>query len=146
MQLNELKRATPQKKEKRVGRGGKRGKTSGRGTKGQKARSGHKMRPAIREILKKLPKQRGYAFASIQDAALVVNLKDLESSFKAGEVVNAKVLIERGLIRARKNASTAPIVKILGTGELSKSLIIKGCKVSETAKAAIEKAGGSIEK
>lgn len=145
MQLHELTRKTPNKKEKRVGRGGKRGKTSGRGTKGQKARSGHKMRPAIREILKKLPKQRGYAFASIQAAALVVNLKDLETNFKVGEIVNPKVLIERGLIRVRKNASSQPVVKILGTGELTKKLTIAGCKVSESAKAAIEKAGGSIE-
>ena len=145
MQLHELTRKTPNKKEKRVGRGGKRGKTSGRGTKGQKARSGHKMRPAIREILKKLPKQRGYAFTSIQAAALVVNLKDLETNFKAGDIVNPKVLTERGLIRVRKNASSMPVVKILGTGELTKKLTIAGCKVSESAKAAIEKVGGSIE-
>lgn len=146
MQLNELKRKTPNKKEKRVGRGGKRGKTSGRGTKGQKARAGHRIRPAIREILKKLPKQRGYAFKSIKAPALVVNLKDLETNFKAGDVVNAKVLAELGLIRIRKNASSAPVVKILGTGELTKKLTVAGCKVSESAKAAIEKAGGSIEK
>lgn len=145
MQLNELKRKTPNKKSKRVGRGGKRGKTSGRGTKGQLARAGHRVRPAIREILKKLPKQRGYAFASIQAAAHVVNLKDLETTFKAGEVVNAKTLIERGLIRVRKNASVVPTVKILGTGELTKKLTFAGCKVSESARAAIEKVGGSIE-
>jgi large subunit ribosomal protein L15 len=145
MQLHELKRKTPNKRVQRVGRGGKRGKTSGRGTKGQDARSGHKKRPEIREILKKLPKLRGYAFTSIQAAALVVNLKDLEMAFKAGEVVNAKTLIERGLIRVRKNASSAPVVKILGTGELNKKLTISGCKVSKTAKEAIEKAGGSIE-
>ncbi|HEV8677414.1 MAG TPA: 50S ribosomal protein L15 [Candidatus Paceibacterota bacterium] len=145
MQLNELKRKTPNKRVQRVGRGGKRGKTSGRGTKGQDARSGHKKRPEIREILKKLPKLRGYAFNSIQAPALVVNLGALEASFKAGEIVNAKTLSERGLIRMRKNAQSKPVVKILGTGELSKKLVIAGCKVSGTAKAAIEKAGGSIE-
>lgn len=145
MQLNELKRVTPNKKAKRVGRGGKRGKTSGRGTKGQKARAGHKMRPAIREILKKLPKQRGYAFSSIQPAALVVNLKDLETHFNAGDTVNVKTLSEHGLIRVRKNATSIPAIKILGTGELTKKLTFAGCKVSESAKAAIEKAGGSIQ-
>ena len=145
MQLHELKRKTPNKRVQRVGRGGKRGKTSGRGTKGQDARSGHKKRPEIREILKKLPKMRGYAFNSIQDAAIVVNLKSLEAGFKAGEVVNPKTLSERGLIRMRKNTQSKPIVKILGAGELTKSLTIAGCKVSATAKAAIEKAGGSIE-
>ena len=145
MQLNELKRKTPNKRVQRVGRGGKRGKTSGRGTKGQDARSGHKKRPEIREILKKLPKLRGYAFNSIQAPAIVVNLKALEATFKAGEIVNAKTLEERGLIRMRKNLQTKPTIKILGTGELSKKLVIAGCKVSGTAKAAIEKAGGSIE-
>lgn len=145
MQLHELKRVTPNKSEKRVGRGGKRGKTSGRGTKGQKARAGHKIRPDYREKLKKLPKQRGYNFNSIQDAALVVNLKALEANFKAGEIVNPKVLSERGLIRMRKNASTAPTVKILGTGELTKKLVIAGCVLSASARAAIEKVGGSIE-
>ena len=59
MQLHELKRATPNKTAKRVGRGGGRGKTSGRGTKGQKARAGHSIRPDIREQLKKIPKLRG---------------------------------------------------------------------------------------
>ncbi len=145
MQLHELKRKTPNKRVQRVGRGGKRGKTAGRGTKGQLARAGHRVRPAIREILKKLPKQRGYAFNSIQAKALVVNLKALETNFKSGETITAKVLAERGLIRVRKNASSAPVVKILGTGELTKKLTISGCKVSESAKAAIEKAGGSIE-
>lgn len=145
MQLNELKRKTPNKKAKRVGRGGKRGKTSGRGTKGQDARSGHKKRPEIREILKKLPKLRGYSFNSIQASALVVNLKDLEATFKSGETINPKVLVERGVLRMRKNAQTFPTVKILGTGELTKKLTITGCKVSESAKLAIEKAGGSIE-
>ena len=145
MQLHELKRKTPNKRVQRVGRGGKRGKTSGRGTKGQDARSGHKKRPEISEILKKLPKMRGYAFNSIQDAALVVNLKALEATFKAGDVVNAKTLAERGLVRVRKNAQTLPTIKILGDGELTKKLTIAGCKVSASAKAAIEKAGGSIE-
>jgi large subunit ribosomal protein L15 len=145
MQLHQLKRKTPNKRVQRVGRGGKRGKTSGRGTKGQKARAGHKMRPAIREILKKLPKQRGYAFTSIEVPSFVVNLKDLEKNFKAGDTINAKVLAERGLIRIRKNEQTMPVVKILGEGELTKKLVFSGCKVSATAKAAIEKAGGSIE-
>jgi large subunit ribosomal protein L15 len=144
MQLNELKRKTPNKKSQRVGRGGKRGKTSGRGTKGQKARAGHKIRPAIREILKKLPKQRGYAFTSIEAKALVVNLKDLEANFSAGATVTPKVLAEMGLISVRKNSSTIPTVKILGTGSLTKKLNFSGVKVSAKAMAAIEKAGGSI--
>jgi large subunit ribosomal protein L15 len=60
MQAHTLKRNTPNKKTPRVGRGGVRGKTSGRGTKGQKARSGRKMRPEMRDLIKKIPKLRGH--------------------------------------------------------------------------------------
>jgi large subunit ribosomal protein L15 len=140
MQLNQLQRKTKNRKQKRVGRGrgsGK-GKTSGRGTKGQKARAGHKMMPAIREELKKLPKRRGYSFKSIQDKPLALNVASLERLFAAGDTVNAKSLAERGL-KAQGRA-----VKILGEGELSKKLTISGLKVSGTARTKIEKAGGSV--
>lgn len=145
MQLNDLKRKTPNKAHKRVGRGGGRGKTSGRGTKGQKARAGHRIRPDVREKLKKLPKLRGYQFNSIQAKALVVNVSALETAFRTGEEVTPKLLIDRGLIRIRKQASTAPIVKILGTGELTKKLTLSGCVVSASAKTKIEKAGGLVQ-
>ncbi|MCX6820011.1 MAG: 50S ribosomal protein L15 [Candidatus Adlerbacteria bacterium] len=147
MQLNELKRATAQKAPKRVGRGGGRGKTSGRGTKGQNARSGHKKRPDIREILKKLPKMRGRGIGglmSIQAKPLVVNVASLEMAFAAGDTITPAVLVERGLVRTRKNASKAPVVKILGDGELTKKFILSGCVVSASAKEKIEKAGGSV--
>lgn len=142
MQLNELKRITPQKDEKRVGRGGKRGKTSGRGTKGQKARAGHKIFPQVREQLKKLPKLRGYRQKSIQDKPLPVNLDALEMFFAAGDAVNPKVLIERGVIRYRKGET--PRVKVLGTGELTKKLNVSGCTISTAAREKIEKAGGTV--
>lgn len=60
MQLHELQPLHPAKNEKRIGRGGKRGTTSGRGTKGQKARSGHRIRPAERDLIQQLPKLRGF--------------------------------------------------------------------------------------
>lgn len=142
MQLHELQRKTPNKTDKRVGRGGIRGKTSGRGTKGQKARSGHRIRPDVREKLKKLPKLRGYQFNSIAVKPSVVNIAALEKAFTAGDAITPKVLLDQGLIRARKGAT--PLVKILGTGELSKKLIITGCTVSDSAKEKIEKAGGSV--
>lgn len=142
MQLNTLKRKTENKSHKRVGRGGGRGKTSGRGTKGQNARAGHKKRPDVREKLKKLPKLRGYSFGPISDKALVINVGALNEAFSAGDAINPKMLMERGLLRARKNAT--PLVKILGEGELTKKLTISGCKVSASAKEKIEKAGGSI--
>ena len=60
MQIHQLKREHPRQKARQIGRGGKRGKTSGRGTKGQLARAGHKLRPELRDLIKKLPKRRGY--------------------------------------------------------------------------------------
>lgn len=61
MQLHELQPFHATKTEKRIGRGGKRGTTSGRGTKGQKARAGHRIRPAERDLIQQLPKKRGFA-------------------------------------------------------------------------------------
>ncbi|MDE1925035.1 MAG: 50S ribosomal protein L15 [Patescibacteria group bacterium] len=145
MQLHDLQRKTPNKSEKRVGRGGGRGKTSGRGTKGQKARAGHKIWPNIREQIKKLPKLRGRGVAglhSIQQKPLVVNLDTLEKYFAAGDTVNFAALKERKLIRVRKG-QVMP-VKILGGGELTKKLSVSGCVVSGSAKQKIEKAGGSV--
>ncbi|HVU79994.1 MAG TPA: 50S ribosomal protein L15 [Candidatus Paceibacterota bacterium] len=138
MQLHELKRATPRKYVKRVGRGGGRGKTSGRGTKGQKARAGHRIMPAIREQLKKLPKRRGYSFKSIETKPSIVNVSLLEKMFAAGDTVTPKTLVERGAVRE------GAAVKILGDGELAKKLTVSGCSVSGSARAKIEKAGGSV--
>lgn len=66
MQIHNLKRIHKNKKDRIVGRGGKHAKTSGRGGKGQTARAGNKRRPELRDIIKKLPKMRGYQFKSIQ--------------------------------------------------------------------------------
>jgi ribosomal protein L15 len=66
MQIHNLKRTHKNKKDRLVGRGGKHAKTSGRGGKGQTARAGNKRRPELRDIIKKLPKNRGYQFKSIQ--------------------------------------------------------------------------------
>ena len=88
MQLHELKPKTARQNSKRIGRGrgsGK-GKTSGRGTKGQKARSGHKLRPELRDIIKKIPKLRGRGkniFTSIERKPAVVNLSLIEKTQQA---------------------------------------------------------------
>ncbi len=71
MQIHELKRTHKNKKDRIVGRGGKHAKTSGRGGKGQTARAGNKRRPELRDIIKKLPKNRGYQFKSIQKVFVV---------------------------------------------------------------------------
>ncbi len=144
MQLHELKRKTENQGSKRIGRGrgsGK-GKTSGRGTKGQKARAGHKIWPNMREILKKIPKRRGYKSPSIQGKPLIVNLATLEKFFSSGDTVNLKTLLERKTVRTRKGAT--PTVKILGDGDLTKKLTFSGVTVSASAKAKIEKAGGTV--
>jgi len=71
MQIHNLKRIHKNKKDRIIGRGGKHAKTSGRGGKGQTARAGNKRRPELRDIIKKLPKNRGYQFKSIRRAVIV---------------------------------------------------------------------------
>src|SRR4051812_40836969 len=95
MQLNNIKRNTKNKKAKIVGRGGKHAKTSGRGTKGQNARAGHKKRPEIRDFIKRIPKLRGRGKnlnTSIQVKPTVFNLGDLDKRFSAGDIVSPKTL------------------------------------------------------
>lgn len=142
MQLHELRPIHKLKRSKRVGRGGKRGTYSGRGIKGQKARAGRKLKPIIRELIKKYPKLRGYKFKSKKEKIAIVNLNVLEKKFKEGETVNPKILLERKIVRKIKGK--VPKVKILGRGELTKSLIIENCQVSKNAKEKIEKAKGAI--
>src|SRR3989344_8661171 len=144
MQLHQLKRNTPNREEKRVGRGGKRGKTSGRGTKGQKARAGHKLRPEVRDLIKKLPKLRGrgiHGLKTFRPKPSVVNVGTL-NVFPNGTVVTVSELIKQGLIGDRKSKTIR--VKLLGEGVLEKKLTIKGLTHSQSAKEKIEKAGGSI--
>ena len=138
MLLHELKRATPQKRAKpNIGRGGKRGNTSGRGQKGQKSRSGRRMRPAERDLIMRLPKLRGYNHKPHTPAMQVVNVKDLECV--AGNLVTRETLVAAGLIRD----AGAP-VKVLGEGELAKALTVEKLPVSASAKKKIEAAGGKI--
>ena len=146
MQIHEIKREHALKKPKLVGRGGTRGKTSGHGGKGQTARAGHRVRPAMRDIIKKLPKLRGHGKNRSQSVfyrgpEAVVNVGVL-GVFSSNDVVNPTALIAKGLIGAAFGKS--PKVKILGTGELTVALKVEGCTVSTVAKEKIEKAGGSV--
>lgn len=146
MQLHNLKKNKANKDKIRVGRGGAKGKTSGRGTKGQNARSGRKKRPEMRDIIKRIPKLRGRgknSLKSIQKDNVAINLAALESNFSAGEVVSLESLIEKKLLT--KVSGKNPNVKILGNGEIKKKLTIKGLKVSSGAKEAIVAVGGKIE-
>jgi len=146
MQIHNIQRLHKNKKKITVGRGSKRGKTSGRGTKGQKARAGHKIRPEIRDLIKRFPKLRGRgknSFKGFQISAIPVSVAILQKHFNAGEVVSPAILVEKKLAGSYKGGN--PIIKILSDGDLSKALTIEGCKVSKMAKEKIEKAGGTIK-
>jgi large subunit ribosomal protein L15 len=147
MQLHSISPRTKNKKNPPVGRGGKRGKTSGRGGKGQTARAGHKIRPEVRDLIWKLPKRRGHGknrartVRTNRISVSAVNLAALEAAYKAGETVSPATLLSKGLVRRAKGR--APFVKILGTGALTKALVIQGCSVSASAQKALAAAGGS---
>ncbi|MCA9363002.1 50S ribosomal protein L15 [Candidatus Kaiserbacteria bacterium] len=148
MQLHELKPTAARKSPKRVGRGGKRGKTSGKGHKGQKARAGNSTRPEMREIIKKLPKLRGHGVNRARtvnaerELPIVVNVSVLES-LESGTTVTPKVLVTAGIIATK--AKRAPKVKILGNGNLTKKINVEDCQVSQSAKEKIQSAGGSVK-
>ncbi len=149
MQLHELQRSTPRATAKRIGRGGKRGKTSGKGHKGQTARAGNSTRPEMRDLIKKLPKLRGHGknrartVNAERQLPVVVNLSVLETTFAAGDAVSPVTLVARGVVTT--NRKRVPVVKLLGTGTLTKALSVTGCQYSASAKTKIEAAGGSIQ-
>jgi len=132
---------------RRVGRGqsSTRGKQSGRGGKGQTARAGNKRRPEMRDIIKKLPKRRGYGknrgrtVDGTKPDALAIPLGRIDAAFKDGSEVSMKTLVGTGLLRTRKQRP----IKIVG-GTLSKKLSFSGIAVSASARAVIEKSGGTI--
>ncbi len=146
MKLHELKpNIGATHKKKRVGRGlgsGK-GKTSGRGEKGQTSRSGDQKLPARFEggqtpFIMRIPK-RGFV-SPHKKVYEIVNVGLLESKFESGEEVNPETLKEKGLVKK------GVLVKILGDGELTKSLTVKIHAISKSAEEKIISAGGSVEK
>jgi len=146
MQIHDIKREHKNKTKTRVGRGGKRGKTSGKGHKGQKARAGSKIRPEWRDIIKRLPKLRGRGvnqLKPINPKPQGVNVSAIESSFDAGAIISPKTLVAKKLVN--KISGKLPTVKILGTGEITKKVVIIDCQISGAAKEKVEKAGGTIK-
>ena len=143
MQLNNLEKLT--KARKRIGRGGDRGGTSGRGTKGQKARSGGGVHPAFEggqmPLSRRLPK-RGFTNMRFKQPVCTVNLRDLELRFENGSTIDHAALTDKNLIKG----SGRHVVKILGMGTLSKKLVVKANLFSKTAEQAIVKAGGEVHK
>ncbi len=143
MKLHELKNvagAIHRKKRVGCGEGGGHGKTSGRGGKGQTARSGSSMRPGFEggqmPLYRRLP-HRGFNNANFRSEIAVVNLRDLGRLGADVTHVNAALLAKEGLIRSGETS-----VKVLGDGEITRALEVTAARFSGSAKAKIEKAGG----
>jgi large subunit ribosomal protein L15 len=143
MKLHELKNvkgAIHRKKRVGCGEGGGHGKTSGRGGKGQSARSGSSIRPGFEggqmPLYRKLP-HRGFNQFNFRDEVAVINVGELDSLPANVTEANAESLAKAGLIRKGESR-----VKVLGTGEITRSLKITALKFSPSAKEKIEKAGG----
>ncbi len=142
MKLNELE--SLKKDRKRVGRGpgSGNGKTSGKGHKGQNARSGGGVRPGFEggqlPLYRRLSK-RGFNNYNFRTVYATVNVGDLER-FEEGTVITKELLIETGLVTKELDG-----IKILGNGELTKKLTVKANKFSSSAKTKIENVGGTIE-
>lgn len=132
------------KTRKRVGRGvgSGLGKTSGRGEKGQKARSGYSHKPGFEggqlPLYRRLPK-RGFSNAMFKTKYAVINLSDL-NKFENDAVITPELLKEMGLIKNQLDG-----IKVLGNGTLEKKLVVKAHKFSDVAKEQIEKLGGKAE-
>ena len=145
MKLHQLPtQKTQRTSARRIGRGfgsQKGGHTVGKGTKGQKSRSGGQTRPGFEggqvPLYKQLPKYRGFTARSGKPKG--INLSDLEAKFEDGASVTIKALRAAGLLR-----STEQEAKILGNGEIKKKLTIKGITLSKSAEEKITKAGGKI--
>ena len=143
MKLHELKNvkgAIHRKKRVGCGEGGGHGKTSGRGGKGQSARSGSSIRPGFEggqmPLYRKLP-HRGFNQAAFRNQHEVVNVGDLARLDAGVTEVNSAILAKAGIVRGDK-----VLLKVLGDGEVTRAFTITAAKFSETAKAKIEKAGG----
>lgn len=118
MQAHNLIRPKGQRNKRRIARGGKRGSFSGRGIKGQKSRAGRRIRPQIRDVIKKIHKRRGYgknrgkSFGHLQQKPQIVSLRRIEAVFEDDAHITARELAERGLVRGGKGKKL--VVKILG--------------------------------
>jgi large subunit ribosomal protein L15 len=140
LQLNKL--INIKKKRKRVGRGGDRGGFSGRGHDGQKCRPGAGSEISAQfeggqmPLSRRIPR-RGFNNFSKKTYSLV-NLSTLENKFSSGQEVTPELLREKGIIKGKKEC----FIKILGTGPLTKKLIIQADAFSKTAIQMIEKVGG----
>lgn len=144
MRVHHLKPAEGSRKKKiRVARGesGKRGKTAGRGTKGQKARNSTRVgfEGGQTPLHRRLPKMRGFK-NPFRVEFEIVNVDRLEKEFKAGDEITPEALRAKGLVPKRQRP-----VKILGQGEISKAFTVKVDAASKSAAEKIRAAGGTVE-
>lgn len=134
------------KKRKRIGRGGSRGGTSGKGHKGQKSRSGGKVAVGFEggqmPLYRRLPK-RGFNNTRFRVPVQEVNVGVLEAFFTDGDTINRALLIERGVISPRKSKGRF-LVKLLGGGSITKKLTVHVDRCSASASEMIAKAGGQV--
>jgi len=148
MQIHEIAKPDWLREKRRIGRGGKRGTYSGKGNKGQKARSGGNIPPDFEgqdtTLVQRSPKIRGFTSPKLPNIEISLDL--LEKHFKAGETVSPAILGEKKIAKFNKRSRTRRLarVKILANGKISKALNIEDCLISKGAKEAIEKAGGKI--
>ncbi len=141
MQLHELQPKTETRSKRRIGRGGKRGTTSGRGQKGQKARAGRNMRPGARDLVLRTPKKRGRGRNKNNPKSPKLLAISLKKIAKLSETqITKEVLLAHRIIR-----SLSQPAKIVGSGSLMTAKEFKGIPVSEGARKKIEKAKGNIE-
>lgn len=135
------------KKRKTIGRGGSRGGTSGKGTKGQKARSGGGVRPGYEggqmPLSRRLPK-RGFNNADFKRQVEIVSLARIANSFDSGVTVTIDDLVSKGLIAAKKSMGNTDrvFIKVLGNDELKKKLVIVAHAFSKSAAKRIQDSGG----
>jgi len=131
------------KKRKRIGRGGSRGGTSGRGHQGQGSRSGGSVGDLYEggqmPLARRLPK-RGFNNANFATSYEIVNIAVLEEAFDAGTEITREVLVERGIIAGKKGN----LLKVLGNGTLSKRFIVHADALSKSAAELITKQGGEV--
>jgi len=142
MQIHDLKRKTPSRSKKTVGRGGKRGKTSGRGTKGQRARAGHRIRPDNRDAIKRIPKKRGHKLNPLGKKPISLTLDRIARHFDSGSEITPTTLKGKGMIKRFGQP-----FKILGPKkklEFKNKLIIRGCPISLPARKLVESLGGKV--
>ncbi len=143
LRLDSLQKIT--KKRKRVGRGGDRGGYSGRGCDGQKGRTGSTgeikafFEGGQMPLVRRIPR-RGFnnVFKKIYK---LINISDLETKFASGETVNQETLRQKGLIKGRE----CELIKLLGSGTLTKKLTVHVDAASESAQQAVQKAGGTVQ-